>query len=471
MTTRHLDNIKTKPFPSSHNTFNVSNRLLLPEIRIYPLCVNQVEERVTLQRARNPSTFASFCTAVHNQSSIGNNHMGHHVDDTGKLRKKAQIVTTSFSSRKGDNVCQNQRPIGERVPVALSSIYSQSPSNHAATNQSIYTSIGSLTNVGLVDNAVHNHTNCLTNLRLVNNIASNVNRLVTRAKKTISLIKRAGHIGHNAASTLQPRLRHPQSLQLLLGKRGRGDVACLSISVDQAARGLYLVARVLQHGGHVLLVDTRGETSPLQRFVEARASFLPPSFSFGGQHWVGGTLTNWNSISKTVFRCAQISNQFDTFLVNNRVHLPRYEKMRKSYLGFLQHCQPLTNLELVNNIVNDVNRLPYEKIGKEKTGKDTIHKNNRNIPVENKKMVRDIHTNNVKLTGDPDLLVVINPAENKQIIKESERLGIPVVGVVDSNDNLHGITIPVLINPGSLLQPDSFGIRAVQLAISREYVI
>ena len=77
----------------------------------------------------------------------------------------------------------------------------------------------------------------------------------------------------------------------------------------------------------------------------------------------------------------------------------------------------------------------------------------------------------VKVTGCPDLLLVINPAENRQIIKESERLGIPVVGVVDSSDNLRGITVPVLINPGSLLQPDSFAIRAVQLAIGRQRAI
>ena len=454
--TEHLNNKKTKLFPSSQNKFSapeastnlftsftmyglITPHLLPPKVKIYPRRVNRVEGKVTLQQVCNPFAFATFCTAVHN-------YMGHDIDGMGKLRKKAETPTTLLSLRQGNDVCQSHRPTRKKVPVALILKYSQFLSSH-----------------------------------------------VVRAKKTISLIKRGGHIGHNAASTLQPRLRHPQSLQLLLGKRGRGDMACLSISVDQAARGLYLVARVLQHGGHVLLVDTRDETSPLQRFVEARASFLPPSLSFGGQHWIGGTLTNWNSISKTVFRCAQISNQFDTFLVSNRVHLPRYEKMRKSYLGFLQHYQSTHCLQCddqsVTNpyIVNDVNRLvkdwsqhhhfankmkeQCEKIGKDKIGKNTMHQNNRNTSVENREMARDRHTDNVKLTGHPDLLVVINPAENRQIIKESERLGIPVVGVIDSNDNLHGITVPVLINPGSLLQPDSFGIRVVQLAIDRERFI
>ena len=304
-----------------------------------------------------------------------------------------------YPSKQEDHTWETQTPTKEKVPVASLPIHSRL--QHFSTQST---------------KASHYH--------------------VVRAKRAISLTKKGGHIGHNAASALQPRLRHPLSSQLLLGKRGRGDIASPSISVDQAAIGLHLIARVLKHGGHVLLLDTRGETSALQRFVEARASFLPPSLSFGGQHWVGGTLTNWNTISKMVFRCAQISNQFDTFLMSNRIHLPRYEKMRRSYLGFLQH-----------------------------------YRNKRDPLVENKQIVRNSYTDDVKVTGHPDLLLVINPAENRQIIKESERLGIPVVAVVDSNDNLHGITVPVLINPGSLLQPDSFAIRAVQLAISRQRVI
>ena len=358
--------------------------------------------------------------------------MGHYIDGLGKLKRKAGMGTTLLFSRQGNNAWQNQsitistghRVTGEKVLVASLAIYSRIQS---------------------------------------------FSSYVVRAKKAVSLTKRGGHIGHNAASTLQPRLRHPLSSQLLLGKRGTGDMSRLSISVDQAARGLYLVARVLQHGGHVLLIDTRGEASPLQRFMEARASFLPPSLSFSGQHWIGGTLTNWNTISKTVFRCAQISNQFDTFLVSNRVHLPRYEKMRRSYLGFLQHYQSTTNFVTSSFCLQ--NEKAMCQLVTEKVGNNTMHKNNRDTYVENKQMVRDGHMDGVKLSGHPDLLLVINPAENRQIIKESEKLGIPVVGVVDSNDNLRGITIPVPINPTSLVQPDSFGIRAVQLAIGRECVI
>lgn len=403
---KYLNNYKSRSFPSSYSQLNTLEARACLLLQDAPFCASRVEWKVALQQAHNLFTFSTFCTVVHSRR-------GDHTDGVGKLREETEILTTSLSSRQENSAWGGKRLTEKKVPVASFPVHNQSK-------------IGcSVTNLKLVD-VEHLSSQLIT--------VSHCH--VVRAKKALSLTKGAGHIGHNAAPTLQPRIRHPLSSQLLLGKRGRGGMGCPSVSVDQAARGLHLIAKVLQHGGHVLLLDTRGGGSPLQRFMEARASFLPPSLSFGGQHWVGGTLTNWSTISKMVSRCAQISNQFDTFLMSNRVHLPRYEKMRKSYLGFLQH-----------------------------------HRNKANHSVGNKQMAKSSYMDDVKVTGCPDLLLVINPAENRQIIKESERLGIPVVGVVDSSDNLRGITVPVLINPGSLLQPDSFAIRAVQLAIGRQRAI
>ena len=135
--------------------------------------------------------------------------------------------------------------------------------------------------------------------------------------------------------------------------------------------------------------------------------------------------------------------------------MPLYEKMTKSYLGLLQTS--VTSKDLKN----------LKDFKQNKESKDTypsFHEPLKNNGVKQQSCVMG----SVKLTSHPDLLVVINPAENRHIIKESQRLGIPVVAVVDSNDTLHGITVAVAINPGSLLWPDSFAIRAVQLAIAVE---
>ena len=298
-------------------------------------------------------------------------------------------------------------------------------------------------------------------------LSDNAQSQKVRDRLARSLIKKAGHVGHTAKVTLQPRLRHPISSRFLLGKRGRGDIGCPYLSADQAAEGLYVIGRVIQHGGHVLLIDTRGEASAFCRLMEGQENFLPSSISFAGQHWVGGTLTNWDSISKMVHRCGQISNKFDNFLVSNRVHLSRYEKMRRSYLGLMQtpnaamtSCNDVLpvqkKLKNAPRVVSVNTNYNQSKIGKGSVENSRSHSSS-------------VGKGGVKLIQSPDLLVVINPAENKHIIKEAERLGIPVVGLVDSNDTFHGITVPLSINTGSLLCPDSFAILAVKLAITIDY--
>ena len=288
------------------------------------------------------------------------------------------------------------------------------------------------------------------------------------------LVKKAGHVGHTAKATLQPRLRHPISSRFLLGKRGRGDIICPYLSADQAAQGLYVIGKVIQRRGHVLLIDTRGEASAFCRLMEAEKNFLPLSISFAGQHWIGGTLTNWDTISKMVRRCGQISNRFDNFLVNNRVHLSRYEKMRRSYLGLIQTSKTETGaMTSSNDVLHDLS--PVQKSFKTAPRVVSVD-TNYNQSKLGKGLVENSRSHNslsskggIKLIQSPDLLVVINPAENKHIIKEAERLGIPVVGLVDSDDSLHGITVPLSINTDSLLCPDSFAILAVKLAITINY--
>jgi small subunit ribosomal protein S2 len=57
--------------------------------------------------------------------------------------------------------------------------------------------------------------------------------------------------------------------------------------------------------------------------------------------------------------------------------------------------------------------------------------------------------------GQPDILVVIDTNKEALAVKEANKLGIPVVAVLDSNSTPEGITFPV---PGN-----DDAIRAIQL--------
>ncbi|BDA51699.1 Ribosomal protein S2 (mitochondrion) [Coccomyxa sp. Obi] len=209
------------------------------------------------------------------------------------------------------------------------------------------------------------------------------------------LIQSSGHLGHRPFKLSLSRICYPAASSLLIGERGRGAIINPSITLEQTAKGLFLGASVLRQKGKILIIDTRGEISPMGGLIERYNRQIPASLSFSGSRWVGGSLTNWSSISEMIGRSAQISHKFQAFLERNRIHLPRYEKMKQAYPGFLHFTRNGTQL---------------------------------------------------RLTRQPDLLLIINPNENRHVIEEAQTLKIPVVALVDSNTDLSNITIPIPIN-------------------------
>lgn len=229
------------------------------------------------------------------------------------------------------------------------------------------------------------------------------------------LLRSGGHVGHRPLRLSLSRLGHPDTLSCLSGERGGGAITNPLITFKQTAKGLLLAASVLRQKGHVLVIDTRGETSPLGGLIERHNRGIPTSLSFSGDRWVGGTLTNWASISRMVCRSAQISSNFEAFLKRDRIHVPRYEKMRQAYPGFL------------------------------KTQSGAVH---------------------LRLKRHPDLLFFTNPNENRHVIQEARTLNIPVMALVDSNTDLTHITVPIPVNSNASLWSNKIVSTLIDLAES-----
>jgi small subunit ribosomal protein S2 len=148
--------------------------------------------------------------------------------------------------------------------------------------------------------------------------------------------------------------------------------------------------------------------------IERNGGKIPPLLSFSGVKWMGGSLTNWDSISRMACRYAHIFTQFDRFILKNRIHLPRYDKMERAHPGFLQ-------------------------MG-----------------------AREIR---LRLKKRPDLLIIMNPNGNRHILEECYRLNIPVIALVDSNINSSKITVPIPINPDSLYWPNKLITDLINLSL------
>ena len=51
--------------------------------------------------------------------------------------------------------------------------------------------------------------------------------------------------------------------------------------------------------------------------------------------WVGGCLTNWKEISKSVAILLYFSKRFDRFIKQNNIHFLAFKKMKNSFQGFI----------------------------------------------------------------------------------------------------------------------------------------
>ena len=244
-----------------------------------------------------------------------------------------------------------------------------------------------------------------------------------------------GHLGHKSTKVPISRAWLPPMGDYLVGNRNRVAVINSHLALERAAKGLYLSATVLRRKGHILVVDTRGEASPLPNLIENSNHRIPTSISFSGPRWIGGTLTNWTSISVMVRRCAQISKQFDSIVTQNRTHIPRYEKMRDAFPGFIKTSCLYNGKKQVLDPLKKTGKLFFPET-EEKADEDLFK----------------FHKARLRFKRRPDLLWILNPNENRHVIEEAERLSIPTIGIVDSNTDLSSVTVSIPANDnGSFL--------------------
>ena len=188
---------------------------------------------------------------------------------------------------------------------------------------------------------------------------------------------------------------NPKMAPYIFGVRNQVHILDLQQSVPMMDRALRAVRDVVAGGGRVLLVGTK----------KAAAEYVAESAARCGQYyvnhrWLGGMLTNWKTIQGSIKRLKQMEEQ-----VANGV-------------------QGLTKKEILM-LTRDKEKLDRALGG-----------------------IKD-------MGGLPDIIFVIDTVKEKLAIEEANKLGIPVVAVVDSNADPSGIAFPI---PGN-----DDAIRAIHL--------
>jgi small subunit ribosomal protein S2 len=192
------------------------------------------------------------------------------------------------------------------------------------------------------------------------------------------LLEAGVHFGHQAHRW------NPKMSEYIFGIRNNIHIIDLAQSVPMLHRALQAISDTVANGGRILFIGTKRQAQ------DAIADAAQKSAQYYvNSRWLGGTLTNWKTISQSISR------------------LRKLEEMLSS----------------------------GEAMGYTKKERLTLQR-------ERDKLDRAL--GGIKdMGGLPDLLFVIDTNKEDIAIKEARRLSLPVAAVVDTNCDPDGITYVV----------------------------
>lgn len=199
------------------------------------------------------------------------------------------------------------------------------------------------------------------------------------------LIEAGVHFGHNT------RRWNPKMQQYIFGTREGVHIIDLQQTVPMLFEAMKAAKEIASKGGKVLFVGTKRQAQlPVKEAAERCGQY------FVNHRWLGGTLTNWKTISVSIKRLKEIES---------KEAAGEYEGLTKK-----------------------------EKL---------------NIAREKEKLDRSL--GGIKdMARRPDLIFVIDVPKEELALSEAKRLGIPVIAVCDTNANPDGIDYVVPGNDDAL---------------------
>ena len=198
------------------------------------------------------------------------------------------------------------------------------------------------------------------------------------------LLEAGVHFGH------QTHRWNPKMKDFIYGEHNNIHIIDLSQTMGMLKNALGAVKEVTQSGGRILFVGTKRQASET---ISESASQCAQYYV--NHRWLGGTLTNWKTISNTIARLKSIQETLDE-----------------------EESAGLTKKELL-------------KLTRER---DKL----------------ELSIGGIKNMGSlPDLIFVIDTVREQIAIKEANKLNIPIAAIIDTNCDPEGITYPIPGNDDS----------------------
>src|SRR6202008_2687681 len=172
--------------------------------------------------------------------------------------------------------------------------------------------------------------------------------------------------------------------EYIFGTRNNIHIIDLTLSVPMMHRALQAISDTVAQGGRILFVGTKRQAQDAIAEAAKRSAQY-----FVNSRWLGGTLTNWKTVSNSIKRLRTLeemlnSNEAQGYTKKERLTLQRERDKLDRALGGIKD-----------------------------------------------------------MGGLPDLVFVIDTNKEDIAIKEAQRLNVPVAAIVDTNCDPDGITFVV----------------------------
>ena len=192
-----------------------------------------------------------------------------------------------------------------------------------------------------------------------------------------SLLEAGAHFGH------QTHRWNPKMERYIFGSRSNIHIIDLSQSIPLMHQALVAVREVAAKGGRVLFVGTKRQAAdPVAEAAQRCAQY------YMNNRWLGGTLTNWRTVSGSIARLRELEGLLET------------------------------------------------------GGEGRVKKELLNLQREKDKL--ELSLGGIKnMGGVPDIMFVIDTNKESIAILEARKLNIPIIAILDTNSDPDGITYPI----------------------------
>ena len=200
------------------------------------------------------------------------------------------------------------------------------------------------------------------------------------------LLESGAHFGHKT-SRWQPKMA-----QYIYGKRNGAHIIDLTKTVEKLQEALTFLSQTTASGKQVLLVGTKRQAQEIVKKL-AEETKMP----YITQRWLGGMLTNWNTIGARV-----------------------------------KHLKDLETRMASGELANKYNKLEVQRFQEEI---DQMNINYSGIK---------------ELNGRPGAVVVFDIVHDANAVSEARKMKLPIIAIVDTNADPDLVTYPIPCNDDAI---------------------